>query len=193
MRWFIELSLKLGVNKIDWLRTIYFSLFGSSALTFSQKWISLDCCSGIFFVSGILLFGVGLYASMRISESFKEYERDFPNFEEETKKKYNGLIYNYIIESENIFLRKIHHVVLIPIGILACLSIGYSSYLTENKTKNQEDKFYKIENEIRTLKIHFDSIVDADVKKIIDLDIKNYHLLDSLKRVKSYKEKSITK
>src|SRR6478752_1730810 len=74
MIYFVKKSISLGVNKIDWIRTIYFSLFGSSALTLATKFQSFTFLPRILFFIGVLFFLFGLISSMRISDTFKNAE-----------------------------------------------------------------------------------------------------------------------
>ncbi len=192
MKWLIRLSIKLGVNKIDWLRTVYFSLFGSSTLSYALKWKSLDFETTTYFVGGIMLFLIGLIVSMRISDSFKEYEGNFKALDKETKKQFDESLPDYIIISrENGLWKFIQHMILYTFFFLAIILIGYSSYLSEiaaNKDKNFKnsdlEQFAKVVN---SYKSSLDSIM-ISAKNLHNLELKNYQILDSLKKAKYMKE-----
>lgn len=197
MKWLVKFSVKLGSNIIDYIRVLYFALFGSAALNFAIKWKSFDLETRIYFVFGISLFMIGLITSTRISNSFKEYAKDFPGFDDLTRKKYNNSLLTFIIEKKEKGVCKIiQHIILYSFIIFGCVSIGYSGYLSEKTSslnnKNQKDTIEQIAKEVRSFKTNLDSI-EISVLKLYDLELKNYRILDSLKRVKSRQGKSIVK
>ncbi len=192
MKWLIRLSIKLGVNKIDWLRTVYFSLFGSSTLAYALKWKSLDFETTAYFVGGIMLFLIGLIVSMRISDSFKEYEGNFKALDKKTKSQFDESLPDYIIKSmENGLWKFIQHMILYTFFFLAIIAIGYSSYLSEiaaNKDKKLKNSILEqFTKEVISCKLSLDSIM-ISAKNLHNLELKNYQILDSLKKAKYMKE-----
>jgi hypothetical protein len=111
MRFIIDFSVWMGANKIDWLRTIYFSLFGSSALTYAMKFKTLDICPSILFLLGVVFFLLGLIFSMIISDSFKAHAVVYPTLDVKNKALYKNLD-EYIFKMENRILKCFQHLMI---------------------------------------------------------------------------------
>lgn len=97
-RCFLKMSANLGNSIIDWIRSIYFSLFGSSALAFSLKATTLEAETVLFYALAIICFSVGLFFSVRITARFKNFEK---RFDREDPKNVEDISKFYIIQDES--------------------------------------------------------------------------------------------
>ena len=74
----------LTANTVDWIRSIYFSLFGSSMLTLMLKISTFDSCIILYFTLGIFCFLIGLIFSSKIAGRFKDYEKNYDKEDQDT-------------------------------------------------------------------------------------------------------------
>lgn len=179
MRFIITFSVWMGANKIDWLRTIYFSLFGSSALTYAMKFKTLEICPSILFLLGVFFFLFGLIFSMIISDSFKAYAVVYPTLGEKESVLYKN-IDEYIFNMENRILKYFQHLLIYLLFPLAIIVIGISSCQTEKiaSDKIQSEKMKSEQNE--NIKAKSLEMIN---QQILELKISNLRLVDSLKKI----------
>jgi hypothetical protein len=167
---FLGASVKMGANSIDWLRSVYFSLFGSSLLTFCLKLSTLDANSIIPFAMGIACFLFGLIASVLITNRFKKHEKNYDTLAQ--KEKLDTEIEQYYIEQEHTLAEYnrergktsyilIGHVVLHLIWMPALLFVAIAGYVMESKAS---DGSFEIGNLVKQLS--FDTrILDSTIVK----------------------------
>ena len=125
-------------NVIDWIRSIYFSLFGSSMLTLSLKISTLSADSRVLFIAGVLAFLLGLFVSVGIANRFKRYEKNYDNQSEGERIAKEPKVYFYEQETDKKFFKKIlmwtEHVLLWVIWIPALICVGYAGFYIEDKS-----------------------------------------------------------
>ena len=155
-------SCKLGNSILDWIRSIYFSLLGSSVLNFSLKFFSFDFAAIGAYVTGIALFLLGLLYSVRITKRFKSYEKSWTINVPDPKVK---PLDDYCKEQEfgEGFSRQ--HTLLYTLWLPALLFIGIVSFRTDLRPKpvtNQEmEQLSRLEQELEEL-----NVANAELKRI---------------------------
>ncbi|MEQ1604695.1 MAG: hypothetical protein ABL999_07485 [Pyrinomonadaceae bacterium] len=188
-------SACLGPNTLDWIRSLYFSLLGSSILTFFLKLSVLDIWSIVGFGIGCFLFMIGLYNAVKIANRFKDYEKGYPSedkptqptrdyylekelntikfYKDEKKRRYVGLQH---LAFYSVWLPAFFFVILAA----ANLERGGSSSNAEMKglIANTNGKVEQIDNQIQ-------SIIQANS----DIDRLNSRLNEANKEVNELKEK----
>lgn len=205
----IKYSCRKGPNSLDWYRSLYFALFGTSFMAFSLKATVLLNASGIFYILGVIGFALGLSCSIPITDRFKgfsleftkeekgktsfikyymECEMQYINFRKKGNKKILGVL--PIKETTYIYLQHLlFNFILFP----SFLFIGLAGYMIEkNNLKNSEStnnsfnnintKVEQIESEIQTynnLKLENKSLMDSIQFSKIER-IKHLLIIDSL-------------
>jgi Ca2+/Na+ antiporter len=131
MSYFFRKSCEAGPNVLDWIRSIYFSLLGSSTLTLALKWYSLSWLALVSYAVAIILFFIGLYYSVVITKRFKQLEKDYDKDAIIDKNKVPLHPDYYKLKDEKY---KNQHFLLFTLWLLAILVIGYSGYFIESKS-----------------------------------------------------------
>lgn len=195
---FIKWSSKISPNVIDWFRSIYFSLLGSSMLTLSLKYSTLSICSLVIFAVGVLSFLFGLLVSVSIANRFKQHEKNYDGLSESYKstKKPEVYYYEQEIDSKNKLIRSAEHFFFYSLWIPALLCIGYAGFYMETKSsKNSSESkemLYRVETKVQEMDSAMRIFIDngKDKKLFQDsLDLtknaigKQEKQIDSLKRV----------
>jgi hypothetical protein len=150
--WLLSQSCKLGNSILDWIRSIYFSLLGSSVLNFSLKLFSFDVAAVIVYAFGIAFFLVGLLYSVRITKRFKSYEKSWPINVPDPNSMH---LDDYCKEQEGGERFALQHTLLYTLWLPALLCIGVVSFRTELRAKptNQDKKeISRLESESEELK-----------------------------------------
>ncbi|MCA0445335.1 MAG: hypothetical protein LCH54_03805 [Bacteroidetes bacterium] len=142
MNKFIEISSKIGISTIDWIRSIYFSLFGSSALAFGLKVCSLEKLTAIYFGLAILCFLIGLFLSVKITNRFKKYEK---RFDKENPSNVADITHYYRIQDINY---PYQHFFLYFLFIPAFFFIIIAGHKIENKSMDNTIKVLNNEAKI---------------------------------------------
>lgn len=171
----INQTCSLSPNVIDWIRSIYFSLFGSSMLTFALKWSSLEMNSMISFLIGIFCFLIGLLMSLIIANRFKNFEKIYDTKPEEYRLKNTIKDYYFEKETENYILSNIIHTLFFIIWLPAIISVGYAGLVIESKSSKSsellKEKVFHIEslsilnNNFKNLELENDTL-SLKIKKI---------------------------
>lgn len=194
----IHLSCSLSQNIIDWIRSIYFSLFGSSMLTFVLKLSSLESTTKGSFMFGIFCFFIGLLMSLIIANRFKNYEKLYDIKPDAYK--LNNSINEYYYQKETEGNKKKYancliHSLFFIIWLPAIVTIAYAGASIEKKSSDSSNL---LKNKI----IHIDSIIvikeeieklnsekDKLKKSYIKLKSKNDSLINLIKRVENTSNK----
>jgi hypothetical protein len=121
-------SCKWGANISDWIRSVYFSLLGSSVLNFALKWYSISLPGMILYILALVLFAWGLAVAVRITNEFKIWEKDYER--SSTIKNVSRSGYLELKEEK----KKTEHFVLYTIWIPAVIAIGFVGYGIESKS-----------------------------------------------------------
>lgn len=151
----INLSCSLSPNILDWIRSIYFSLFGSSMLTFVLKVYSLEGTAMVSFIIGVLCFFVGLLMSLTIANRFKNYEKLYDIKPDKFKLENSINEYYYQKETEGKEKQNSNyliHLLFFVIWLPAILTIGYAGLSIEKKSSDSSNL---LKNKIT----HIDSII----------------------------------
>lgn len=139
---FLKLSAKLGNSIVDWIRSIYFSLFGSSALAFGLKVTALETRTSVFYALANVCFLLGLFFSVKITNRFKKLENRFgqikPSNVEDIK------AYYVIQDNEYSFQHLLLYLLFIP--AFAFIVIAGSGI--ENKAKEGSAKVFSNESRL---------------------------------------------
>jgi uncharacterized membrane protein YhaH (DUF805 family) len=181
---FLLKSSKFWNSILDWIRSIYFALFGSSVLNFSLNFFTFEFITRCFYLIGIGLLLFGLIISVVITKRFKDYEKSWP---EDVPNPDDKAIDVYCKEQDE--SKSWQHTILFMIWIPALLSIGACGFKIEDKTKSN-----KLENKVQLIHIendikHFDSSniklnkIKAELDSIY-IDLKKIGVKDSSKIVK---------
>ena len=184
----LKISCHLSTNIIDWIRSIYFSLFGSSMLTFILKSNGLEDKIRLQFLIGVLLFFVGLFMSLIIANRFKNYEKVYDTKDESYR--LNNTISKYYFDKEsekkNWLFFTFQHLLFICTWVPAFYFIYIAGSKMEEKTitsnKYIKNKLETIENNINILKSDLytiDSIKDENLK-LQNLNLEYENIIDSL-------------
>lgn len=180
---FIKWSTVISPNILDWIRSIYFSLMGSSMLTFSLKLSTLSIYSLAIFAMGVLSFLLGLLVSVNIANRFKIYEKNYDGLPEATKliKKPSEYYYEQEIDSKQNFNRRIEHFFFYTLWIPALLCICFAGFHMEKNSTKSNFETKEVLNNL-TFKIQkLDSVLHR-----IDNSYRNSELLqDSLHFIKN--------
>jgi len=183
---FIKWSSKLGPNVLDWIRSIYFSLIGSSMLTLILKYSVLNIESRLIFILGCSFFLLGLLMSVKVADRFKKHEKNYDAQDKEKRNmvRANDYYFNEEIDLINFYKNekrtcrfRLEHFLLYALWIPAFFCVGYAGFYMENKSaKSSSDTKEEIHN-IKTKVWQLDSYQ----KILIDITQKNKQLQDSLK------------
>lgn len=151
MKSIIRFTILLGPNKVDWLRTIYFSLFGSASLNFVNKIYVMDFNSAAIYILGDMFLLFGLLFSMRIADVFKRGESDYALLSDRQKAKYSEGPNDYMYIKEKKYM---YQYVLLYVGVfLSFICIGVSLYRVDEfsaqKNKIINKKLHQISNELK--------------------------------------------
>lgn len=73
----VKRSSRYGPNVLDWLRSVYFSLMGSTLLTLSLKANGISLWALLLMFVAFTCFSLGLICSLRIANRFKKYEKAY--------------------------------------------------------------------------------------------------------------------
>ncbi len=163
---FLRQSSKVGNSILDWLRSIYFSLSGSSVLYFALKISTFTISTFIFYGIGNLLFLIGLFFSVVVTKRFKDYEKSWTD---EVDPKDVSLITYYQDRDKK---KSWQHTLLFTLWLPAIFSIGIAGLITERQTSEEnqakqkqinliEQKLESLENigsELKEIKKGTDSI-----------------------------------
>ena len=151
---FIKWSTDISPNVLDWIRSIYFSLLGSSMLTFSLKLSTLSIYSFVIFAAGVFSFLLGLLVSVSIANRFKKYEKNYDGLPEAIKlaKKTSEYYYEQEIDSKQRFIRRMEHFFFYTLWIPALLCICYAGFYMETKSTKSSSETKEVLNSL-TLKI----------------------------------------
>lgn len=156
----LKKSCEWGSNIMDWIRSVYFSLFGSSTLTLALKWYSLSWIALALYISGIIMFFCGLYYSVIITNRFKQLEKDYENDTVLDKDKI-PLHPNYYLLKDRKY--KHQHFLLFALGVPAILLMVYSGFFMESKAtrssaegkemlQNVQENVQQIDSLLQTIK-----------------------------------------
>ena len=180
---FIKWTSKISPNVIDWFRSIYFSLFGSSMLTFGLKYSTLSTSSLIIFAAGVFSFLLGLLVSVSIANRFKQHEKNYDRLQESTKlAKEPGIYYSeQEIDTKYKLLRNIEHFSFYTLWIPAITCIGLAGfYMETNLSKNNRETKERFQSIIPKVQA-----IDSTLKIIIDKDKDKKLFQDSLNLTKN--------
>lgn len=172
----INQTCSLSPNVIDWIRSIYFSLFGSSMLTFALKWSSFEMNSMISFLVGIICFLIGLLMSLIIANRFKNFEKIYDTKPEDYRLKNTIKDYYYEKETENYIRSNIIHSLFFIIWFPAIVSVGYAGLVIESKSA-ESSKLLKE----KVLHIDSLSILNNNFKNV---ELENDSLSLKIRRIK---------
>ena len=148
--YFIKLSTTIGPSIMDWLRSIYFSLVGSSVLALVLKVTTYDWCTTVLYVLADALLIVGLVWSVKIVKRFKDYEKSWPEDIPDPNEKHFD---EYCADHES--SQHYQHLGLYTFWFAALICLGIVGYRIErsssqNQAKNKEE-FTKVEHMIDSL------------------------------------------
>lgn len=189
---FIKLSCSISSNIIDWIRSVYFSLFGASMLTFTLKYATFDKLGTFYYLVSVFCFFCGLYVSLTIANRFKNHEKLYDTKSLEYRK--SNSLSDYYLQKEtekhksSFFNRLMHfcfHVIWLPAIIfmfLAGLNIEEKSSLKSKQLTNKIDKIYDISVNSKNLNLKIDSLKENN-KLLIKSNIRLQEKNDSLKKV----------
>jgi hypothetical protein len=154
----ISITVGLGEHRVDWIRTIYFSLFGSATLGYIIKMFSMSLPGGVYYVLGDIMLLLGMLVSMRMSDSVKASKLEYESLDPEDKRKFDGKM-SYLLQKEGRYWYQYY--ILYGAIILSLLFIGISSFTEEQSMsmKNQRisDKVEKIDKYITGQKLKTDN------------------------------------
>jgi len=176
---FIKWSCEISPNVLDWIRSIYFSLLGSSMLTFCLKASVLSPCAFVIFSTGVLSFGLALFVSVSIANRFKRHEKNYDGLTEAVKisKKPEPYYYEQEIDTKNKWVRNTEHFLLYFLWIPAFICVACAGFYMESKSaKSSSD----MKEEILNIKTTVGEL-DSSRKILIDITQTNKQLQDSLK------------
>lgn len=183
--WILQKSCKLGVNIIDWIRSVYFSLLGSSVLNQALKAKSLSSLANIIYFFALAFLGIGLLLSVKITNRLKALEKDFDK--SETVNRNTVTLPEFCAGKEND--NKIQYIGLWTIWIPAILCIGYAGLDIEGKAaqsgQHNKNLLQEVNVELKAIKsilIKNDSL-SATLKTANQSNIKLSRENDSLKKV----------
>jgi hypothetical protein len=175
---FVKWTSNMSPNSIDWIRSIYFSLFGSSMLTFCLKLSILSKDALSIFAIGVSAFLVGLWVSVKIASRFKRYERNYDSKSETEKlaKDTPDFYYEQETDKEPVLLNRIRteHFFFYTVWIPAVICIGYAGFCMESQSSKNSSETKKglqgIETRIQQLDSVFQTINDNGKEKKIFQD-----------------------
>lgn len=180
---------------LDWIRGIYFAVFGAALLQFGLRLYNLSSISILLFIIGIFFLLIGIWSSGEIANRFRKYEKEHDKQPQETMTQNTSDVFFYqkeTTQSTSLKLIRLQHFSFYFIGIVALLIIGISVAIEEKKNAEMKDLVRKNENltqqkdsliqiiskdEIET-KFYQDSLHTAAIK--LDLQEKQ---IDSLENV----------
>lgn len=140
--YFVKISAKLGNSIVDWIRSIYFSLFGSSALAFGLKVTTLEINTAIFYALANLCFLWGLFLSVMITNRFRKLEK---RFDKEKPAGVEDIKAYYIIQDIGYSFQ---HFLLYALFIPGFFFIVISGFGIETKTKQNSEIILSNESRI---------------------------------------------
>ena len=162
-RFFVKLSTISGPSIMDWLRSIYFSLVGSSVLNLVLKLTTYDHITVIVYIIANLLLITGLVVSVNITKRLKDYEKSYPEDIKDPKEK-SFIQYCKDLETP-LYLQ---HISLYTLWLIALLFLGYAGIRIEMETANSELKKKQqlliIETKIDSLKNFSASIQEINIR-----------------------------
>lgn len=94
----VERSSRYGPNVLDWLRSVYFSLMGSTLLTLSLKANGVSHLAVLLMFIAFVFFSLGLICSLKIANRYKKYEKAYDSLS--AKAKGNLMDNDYYIKQE---------------------------------------------------------------------------------------------
>lgn len=188
---FIKWSCEISPNVLDWIRSIYFSLLGSSMLTFWLKITVLSPLALMIFALGISAFWVALFVSISIANSFKKHEKNYDGTDNiKTVKKPERYYYEQEIDTKHPQRRNVVHFLLYFIWIPAFACIAYAGCYMEGKSTKSS---FDTKDELHGVKKMVEKLHSSH-QILIHITEENKQLHDSLRFVKSannYQEKQI--
>lgn len=178
---FIRWSCEVSPNVLDWIRSIYFSLLGSSMLTFFLKVSVLSPLALIIFALGVSAFWIALFLSVSIANSFKKHEKNYDGKDEGFKKtnEPESFYYKQEIDTKSPKWRNFQHFLLYFIWIPAFACIAYVGCYMENKSSKSNTV---LKEKIKEIKIKVEQL-DSSQNVIDELQIDNEKLHDSITTV----------
>jgi hypothetical protein len=156
---FLRQSSKVGNSILDWLRSIYFSLSGSSVLYFALKISTFTTYTFIFYGIGNFLFLSGLFFSVIVTKRFKDYEKSWTD---EANPEDVSLITYYQDRDQK---ESWQHMLLYTLWLPAIVSIGIAGFITEmqisEKNQEKQEQINLIERKLESLEN-----IDNELKEI---------------------------
>lgn len=169
---FLKVSAKLGNSIVDWIRSIYFSLFGSSALAFGLKVTTLEIKTAAFYALANVCFLLGLFLSVKITNRFKKLEK---RFDKEKPADVEDITAYYVIQDNEYSFQ---HLLLYLLFIPAFTFIVIAGCGIENKVKESSAKVFSNESLLDSSLVEIAKQNQYLMLKIDSLEMK----LDSSKR-----------
>ncbi len=173
-------SCKWGANISDWIRSVYFSLLGSSVLNFALKWYSISCFGILLYVIALVLFARGLAVAVRITNEFKLREKDYEKSTSIKKEETSLSDYFELKEMD----KKTEHFLLYTLWIPAIIAIGFVGYGIESRTVTSSGHNKAV---LDTVGIHSNS-ADSGVRQTITREMELDQKVDSILRILNKRE-----
>lgn len=147
---FLFQSSKIGNSILDWIRSIYFSLLGSSVLNFSLKLSTYGPGTIIIYLFGNVLLLLGLIYSVKITKRFKDYDKSWPV---DVRKPKDMPLDTYCREQDRRYSWQ--HTLLYTLWLPAIVCIGVVGFITEREIRaastEREVRINRIESGLERL------------------------------------------